>query len=140
MEENWIGPVCVDVAIDYVKSKFPDAQDIKVLSRKELYLVTFYDAANNDDLEIVQLTPFLTNIQGQEIDEEWIKIVRQCNEYREVEGVTYDDRLVDVLENYILSKLQNKINEAEREYKQDQELLDKIYKGLGIEVGSEPNC
>ena len=138
-KESWLGPVSVYEAQDYIKRKFPEAQEIQVESRCGVYVASFYNGSDVfEDLTVVMLDPFMTSIDGCEIDQDWIKIVRSCNEYRTIDGWTYDQDLVRSLELIVYNKKNAAIKRAEENYKKDVNFLNNLFKNLKIEEEIEP--
>jgi len=138
--ESWIDPVSVSRVKNYILSKFSDAIDIEVVAKNKKYIATFSiveDPFDDEDFSIV-LDEFTTSIEGHEIDKEWIDIVRDCNEYRTIDGWTYDQALVRALELKIFNKKNTAIKKAEDEYKEDVDFLNSLFKDLKIEEEIEP--
>ena len=137
--ESWLDPVSVNRVEDYILSKFPDADDIQVISKDNKYLVSFFSGSDVfEDLNVVILDEFTTSIDGQEIDKDWINIVRESNEYRAIDGWTYEQDLVRSLEVMVYHKKNATIKKAENEYKQDVDFLNNLFKDLKIEEEIEP--
>lgn len=134
MSESWIDPVSVPMVEDYIKSKFENAEDIQVDAKDKKYIVTFYTGPDffDQDFGCVILEEFTTSIEGSEIDEDWISIVRECNDCRTIDGWTYDQALVRSLEFFAYHKKQAAIAKAEEEYKDDICFINGILEELKI--------
>ena len=140
LSESWLEPVSVNRVEEYILKKFPDAQDIEVVAKNKKYIASFYTGLDPHDEEfvVVILDEFTTSIEGQEIDKDWVEIVRAANEYRAIDGWTSDQDLVRALEVVIYDKKREAIKKVEEEYKQDVDSLNNLFKELKIEEEIEP--
>ncbi len=134
MKDNWIDPVSVSRVEEYISNKFPNAEDIQVCAKNKKYFVTFYTGSDvfDQDFGCVVLSEFTTSIDEQEIDPDWIQIVRECNEYRTIDGWTYDQDLVVQLERIVYNKKQASIQKAEDIYKNDVRFVNDILGTLNV--------
>ena len=139
-DESWFKLVTYTKVEDYILSKFPDAESIQIQEKDDSYYVSFYNGPDiYKDLAVVVLTPFMTSIDGQEFDTDWIDLVRSCNKGRKIDGWTYEEDVVIKLGNIINIKKRNKIESAMREYNEDIKKVNSVLEQLGIEDELEPS-
>lgn len=138
--QSWLEPVSVNKVEDYILKKFPDAQDIEVVAKNKKYIASFFAGAQNfeEEFGVVILDEFITSIDGQEFDKDWIEIVRDANKDRTIDGWTYDQDLVRSLELMIYHKKNESIRKAEEDYKKDVKMLNDLFKEIKIEEEIEP--